>query len=109
MHTYSTFIDRSGLLWIGTSGYGILKRNTRSETFNHTGTTSNYSIKEADNGKIILGNNVLVREVFDKTKGELVAVTEGGEIKMALNASLIFCFLPLLLIKEVHGLLIATG
>src|SRR5688572_9171227 len=43
---YSTFIDRSGLLWIGTAGYGILKRNTRSELFHHIGNSSNYSIKE---------------------------------------------------------------
>jgi len=81
MNTYSTFIDRSGLLWIGTSGYGILKRNIRSELFHHTGTSSNYSIKEVDNGKIILGNNVIVREVFDKTKGELMDATTGGKTK----------------------------
>ncbi|MES2881393.1 MAG: two-component regulator propeller domain-containing protein [Bacteroidota bacterium] len=69
---YSTFIDRSGLLWIGTSGYGILKRNNRSENFNHTGNSSSYSINEADDGKILIGNNVVVREVFDRSTRRLM-------------------------------------
>jgi two-component sensor histidine kinase len=43
MHTYSTYIDRSGLLWIGTSGYGILKCNASAEAFRHTRTSSDYS------------------------------------------------------------------
>ena len=74
--SYSTFIDRSGLLWIGTAGYGILKRNTRSELFHHTGNSANYSIKETDNGKIILGNGMVVREVFDRTNATLMNITE---------------------------------
>ncbi len=69
--TYSTFIDRSGLLWIGTAGYGILKRNTRSELFHHTGNSSNYSIKEITDGKIIVGNGMVVRELFDRSTGTL--------------------------------------
>ncbi len=73
---YSIFIDRSGLLWIGTAGYGILKRNTRSELFHHTGTSADYSIKETRNGKIILGNGMVVREVFDKAKHTLMKVSE---------------------------------
>ena len=76
--TYSIFIDRSGLLWIGTAGYGILKRNTRSELFHHTGNAANYSIKETDNGKIILGNGKVVREVFDRTNGTLMDISEKG-------------------------------
>ena len=73
--TYSTFIDRSGLFWIGTAGYGILKRNTRSELFHHTGTSADYSIKETCNGKIIFGNGMVVREVFDKAKRTLINVS----------------------------------
>lgn len=80
-HAYSIFIDRSGLLWIGTSGYGILKRNALSEAFHYTSTYYTYSIKEADNGKIILGNNVSVREIFDKTNGELIDATASGRHK----------------------------
>lgn len=79
LHTYSTFIDRSGLLWIGTSGYGILKRNIRSEGFHHTGMASDYSIKEAGNGQIIIGNNLVVREIFDRKTGQLIDLTSGGK------------------------------
>ncbi len=69
---YSTFIDRSGLLWIGTAGYGILKRNTRAELFHHTGSSSNYAIHEGDNGEILLGNGLVVREVFDRQSARLI-------------------------------------
>jgi ligand-binding sensor domain-containing protein/two-component sensor histidine kinase len=77
-HTHSVFIDRSGLLWVGTSGYGLLKRNTRSENFHHTGTTSEYLIKEADNGSILIGNNQYVREIFDRASGQLTSVTQNN-------------------------------
>ena len=68
---YSTFIDRSGLLWIGTAGYGLLKRNIRSESFHHTGIDANYLIKEADNGKILIGHRRLIKEIFDKKTSSL--------------------------------------
>ncbi|MDQ6813118.1 MAG: ATP-binding protein [Bacteroidota bacterium] len=80
-NAYSTYIDRSGLLWVGTSGYGLLKRNIRSETFHHTGTASDYSIKEADNGKVVIGNNLYVKKIFDKRDGELVDVTAAAITK----------------------------
>ena len=79
--TYSIFIDRSGLLWIGTAGYGLLKRNTRSESFHHTGSSSNYSIKELPNGKIVLGNAKVVREVFDRSAGTFVDVSGKSEVR----------------------------
>ncbi len=60
LHTYGAFIDRSGLLWVGTGGYGLLKRNTRSETFHHTGNSSVYLIGKADDGNIVFGNSVLL-------------------------------------------------
>lgn len=82
-HTYSTFIDRSGLLWIGTSGYGILKRNIRSENFHHTGNTSEYMIKEADSGRIIIGNRLFVRKIFDRTRGVLIEVHGDGKVNTA--------------------------
>lgn len=80
-HSYSTFIDRSGLLWIGTSGYGILKRNTHSETFHHTSTAYTYSIKRSGDGKIIIGNALSAQAVFHKTKGEWLAATSGRRTK----------------------------
>jgi ligand-binding sensor domain-containing protein/two-component sensor histidine kinase len=38
--TNCTYVDRSGLVWIGTKGYGILKYNPRTEKFHHTGKNS---------------------------------------------------------------------
>lgn len=70
-HAYSTFIDRSGLLWVGTGGYGILKRNTRSETFHHTGSSSVYFITEAGDGKIIFGNSILLQVGTRRRTGKL--------------------------------------
>jgi ligand-binding sensor domain-containing protein/two-component sensor histidine kinase len=77
---YSPFIDRSGLLWIGTSGYGLLKRNIRSESFHHVSGGANYSIREDDKGKILLGNGTTVREIFDRTTATSKAVAP-DEIK----------------------------
>ncbi len=73
--SYSTFIDRSGLLWIGTAGYGVLKRNKRSELFHHTGNSADYSIKETCSGKIIFGNGMVVRQVFDRSTGTLTGMS----------------------------------
>lgn len=90
---YSTYTDRSGLLWIGTAGYGLLKRNTRSELFHHTGNSAHYSIKETDKGEIILGSGNAVREVFDRTNGKLVdAITMTKKELQYLND---FLFLPI--------------
>ncbi|HSU51598.1 MAG TPA: two-component regulator propeller domain-containing protein [Segetibacter sp.] len=71
-YAYSTFIDRSGLLWVGTGGYGILKRNVRAEKFHHMGSSSLYNISEASNGKIIFGNLLPRAKIFDRTKEELI-------------------------------------
>jgi len=67
-HAYCTFVDRSGLLWIGSGGYGILKRNSLSDAFHHTSTLYTYSIKERADGKIILGNNLSRAATFDRAK-----------------------------------------
>lgn len=93
-HTYSTFIDRSGLLWVGTSGYGIIKRNILSEKFHHTSTLYTYSIKEAGDDKIILGNSESTEEVFDRTKGESIASTRGKKPKNDTTYSANFLISP---------------
>lgn len=68
-HCYSTYVDQSGLLWVGTNGFGILKRNARAEAFHHTGYTSFYTINEAPNGEILFGVSVSSGMMYDrKTK-----------------------------------------
>jgi signal transduction histidine kinase/ligand-binding sensor domain-containing protein len=80
LHTYGTFIDRSGLLWVGTNGYGLLKRNTRAETFHHTGNSSVYLIKQADDGEIIFGNSILLQASAGRTNKlmDLPSITKPG-------------------------------
>ena len=35
-HIFILYKDRSGTLWIGSNGYGLLRHNTFSEKFHHT-------------------------------------------------------------------------
>ncbi len=95
---YSIYVDRSGLLWLGTAGYGLLKRNVRSEYFHHTGDGADYAIREADNGKILFGNNVKVHQLFDRKTRQVTATTgmNKGELKY-LNK---FLFLPVATDKD---------
>lgn len=79
--SYSIYEDRSGLLWIGTAGYGILKRNIRSEFFHRTGAGASYSIHEADNGNILLGNGTAVQQVFNRTTGQITDASEMSQDK----------------------------
>ena len=89
-----TFIDSNGLLWIGTSGYGLLKRNTRSEAFHRINTSAVYLIRELDNGNVSVGDNTRRSKVFDKSKGKFMAGTAGEKSKNDLENSRVFSFAP---------------
>ncbi|MEP7323897.1 MAG: triple tyrosine motif-containing protein, partial [Saprospiraceae bacterium] len=55
-----TFVDRSGMIWIGSKGYGIVAINYRARQFHHMDNTSVFSILETSDNKIIVnsGNNL---------------------------------------------------
>lgn len=80
-HGYTTYIDRSGLLWMGTGGYGVVKRNVRAEAFHHTGRKSFYIINEADNGKIVIGGSLGNSNIFDRTEDSLYVTTDIARTK----------------------------
>ncbi|NCD71115.1 ligand-binding sensor domain-containing protein [Mucilaginibacter agri] len=55
--TTDFFIDRTGIMWIGTGGYGILKFDPTNELFHHIlPEVDTYQIIESTQGKIITNN-----------------------------------------------------
>jgi len=46
--------DRSGIIWIGTTGYGILKHNPRAEKFHHTDNESIHWMQQDNVGRMML-------------------------------------------------------
>jgi signal transduction histidine kinase/ligand-binding sensor domain-containing protein len=61
--------DRSGLLWIGTSGYGLLKYDPRTERFNTvTGLSCGRMTPVAD-GRIAISRTTHLLSVFDPRTG----------------------------------------
>ncbi len=88
--TYSIYKDRSGLLWIGTAGYGLLKRNLRAEYFHPTAGGANYSVTEADNRHILMGNSTGVHEIFDRQTGLVVDAKELNRDELKRFSKLLF-------------------
>lgn len=65
VNAVSAFKDRSGLMWIGTRGYGLIKYNPRNESFHYVRTNSVTSLDVLD-GKIKVGDVPNYR-LFDPT------------------------------------------
>jgi signal transduction histidine kinase/ligand-binding sensor domain-containing protein len=59
------YTDKSGIVWIGTAGYGILKYNPRAEKFNHTDAKSVFWMGSTSEGKIMLTEDQYL-QIFDK-------------------------------------------
>ncbi len=57
----SAYVDQSGLIWIGTKGYGLLTLNYDAHYFHHTEKSSLYSFFEDDDGRVGVnsGNNLM--------------------------------------------------
>ena len=66
---HSSFIDRSGLIWFGTKGYGLLTLNLRARKFHHMEKTSVYNIRESDDGRILINSGNNQYKVLDKSTG----------------------------------------
>jgi len=65
---HSSFIDRSGLIWFGTKGYGLLTLNLRAQLFHHTENTSVYDIRETE-GRILINSGDQQYKVLNKNIG----------------------------------------
>ena len=61
--------DKSGNIWIGTKGYGVLKFNPNSKLFHQFENTSIGAMAETQNGAILICKNRSEQvEIFDKKK-----------------------------------------
>ena len=65
--------DRNGLMWIGTSGYGLLTFDERSQRFNPVRTASCSSMRPTRSGHVLIGRKggVFIDE-FDPASGRSV-------------------------------------
>jgi two-component sensor histidine kinase len=64
--TNCVYEDRSGNIWVGTSGYGLLKYNVRADRFHHTDNVSISWMHEGNNGNILIIKKGDLFWVFDK-------------------------------------------
>jgi ligand-binding sensor domain-containing protein/two-component sensor histidine kinase len=67
-HIYVLYKDRAGLLWVGSNGFGLLKHNTFSENFHHTDHYSIFHMQLSESGDVIVNNDYISKEWFDKEK-----------------------------------------
>ena len=65
-----TFIDRTGMVWIGTRGYGILKYNPRSEKFHKTDNASIGWMTALPDGRISVAKKRYALCLFNPTLQE---------------------------------------
>jgi len=64
--TNCIYEDRSGNIWVGTSGYGLLKYNALADKFHHTDNMSISWMHEGNNGNILIIKRGNMVWVFDK-------------------------------------------
>lgn len=62
----STCIDRSGMVWLGTGGYGLITLDPRTEQFHHLDKTSIFYFKERSDGRIMVNNGNGCFNTLDK-------------------------------------------
>jgi ligand-binding sensor domain-containing protein/two-component sensor histidine kinase len=67
-NVHTIYKDKSGIIWIGTKGYGILKHNPATEKFHRTGNTTTLFISGTAGGKILLSRTGRYAEIFDPVK-----------------------------------------
>jgi len=64
--------DRSGIIWVGTKGYGILKHNPATEKFNRTDNTTILFMSGTAGGKILMSRTGRYAEIFDPVEGAFI-------------------------------------
>src|SRR6266498_4861795 len=67
-NTTCLYTDKSGIIWIGTKGYGILKYNPRAEKIHHTDTESIHWMQQTNDGKTMVVKEGMRIYLFDKSK-----------------------------------------
>jgi ligand-binding sensor domain-containing protein/two-component sensor histidine kinase len=68
----SACVDQSGMIWIGTTGYGLLTLNYDAHKFHHMGQTSVYIIKEMEDGRIMVSSDNGEMKFLDPATGTYV-------------------------------------
>ncbi|HRH70822.1 MAG TPA: adenylate/guanylate cyclase domain-containing protein [Flavobacteriales bacterium] len=61
-------IDRTGTLWLGTTGYGLLKYDARKERFNNWPSTSVRALAPTNDGQLLTSHYNSYLTVFDPVK-----------------------------------------
>ncbi len=65
----STYLDRSGMIWMGTGGYGIITLDPWTERFHHLDKNSIYNFKEGADGRMMVNNGCACYKTLDKNSG----------------------------------------
>jgi ligand-binding sensor domain-containing protein len=67
--THSMFMDESGMVWIGTKGYGLMTLNTRAQRFHHLDKSSVFAFIETDDGRIGVNDGQFMYQIVDPASG----------------------------------------
>jgi ligand-binding sensor domain-containing protein/two-component sensor histidine kinase len=76
----TVYRDRSGILWIGTKGYGILKHNPATEKFNRTDNNTIIYMSPTLDGKILVCRTGRYVDVFDPVTASYTGVIPSPEV-----------------------------
>ncbi|MBK7370885.1 MAG: hypothetical protein IPJ09_05510 [Saprospiraceae bacterium] len=78
----SVYVDRSGLVWIGSKGYGINVINYRARRFHHTDNTSVFSITELEDNRILINSGASLAKTLDLTTGTYIDTMDIQDAKV---------------------------
>lgn len=70
------YCDNTGLIWIGTKGYGILKYHPRTEQFNFVNTSSVGFMMQAPGNKVILTQANLFISLYDVAHKKIFSISD---------------------------------
>lgn len=72
--------DRSGILWIGTKGYGIVKHNSSTEKFNRTDNSTILFMSGTADGKILVCRSGRYVDLFDPETAAYTGLIPSPEV-----------------------------